>query len=196
MSKRTRWGFCLIAGLILSLTACEVIGETPSPAAPQNEEVLGLPTRTVKPIVSFTPRFTATPIPSITFTPSNTPNPTDTSLPPTLTLTPSPTVTPTIGGVIISNENVNLREGPGFDYNVALSVAPGTELGVLSLQTDTRGFDWYEVSYVDEEGTPQRYWVRVNLVDTTKVDLLDGWNAPLVPGQPAQVVVDVESGPK
>jgi hypothetical protein len=89
--------------------------------------------------------------------------------------------------VIISNENVNLREGPGFDHNVALSVSPGTELGVLSLQTDARGFDWYEVSYVDEEGTPQRYWVRINLVDTNfdAVAQASSGATPPAPGTPS-----------
>ena len=42
----------------------------PDSTAPTVEggEVASLPTRTVKPIVSFTPRFTATPLPSATFT--------------------------------------------------------------------------------------------------------------------------------
>jgi HlyD family secretion protein len=51
----------------------------------------------------------------------------------------------------------------------------------------------------DAEFTPKQVETkseRVNLVYTTKVDLLDGWKSPLVPGQPAQVTVDVESGPK
>jgi HlyD family secretion protein len=47
----------------------------------------------------------------------------------------------------------------------------------------------------DAEFTPKAVETRgerVNLVYTTKVDLLDGWNAPLVPGQPAEVVIDLE----
>jgi hypothetical protein len=127
---------------------------------------MGLPTRTVKPIVSFTPRFTATPIPSITPTPSQTSEPTETQPPATLTDTPQPTATPTVTGVIQSSENVNLRDGPGFDRNIVLSVPPGTEIGILSVQTDNRGFDWYKVSYAPDEGPPQTYWVRANLVVT------------------------------
>ena len=49
----------------------------------------------------------------------------------------------------------------------------------------------------DAEFTPKAVETRnerVNLVYTTKVDLLDGWNAPLVPGQPAEVTVHVGSG--
>ena len=37
---------------------------------------------------------------------------------------------------------------------------------------------------------------RVNLVYSTKVDLVAGWKDPLVPGQPADVAVDTESGPR
>ncbi|MEX0878238.1 MAG: efflux RND transporter periplasmic adaptor subunit [Thermoanaerobaculia bacterium] len=47
----------------------------------------------------------------------------------------------------------------------------------------------------DAEFTPKAVETRserVNLVYTTKVDLLDGWEAPLVPGQPAEVIVNVE----
>jgi HlyD family secretion protein len=32
---------------------------------------------------------------------------------------------------------------------------------------------------------------RVNLVYSTKVDLVEGWKEPLVPGQPADIVVEV-----
>ena len=49
----------------------------------------------------------------------------------------------------------------------------------------------------DAEFTPKAVETRnerVNLVYTTKVDLLDGWGAPLVPGQPAEVTVHVGSG--
>ena len=35
---------------------------------------------------------------------------------------------------------------------------------------------------------------RVNLVYSTKVDLVAGWKEPLVPGQPADVAVDTASG--
>lgn len=51
----------------------------------------------------------------------------------------------------------------------------------------------------DAEFTPKQVETkseRVNLVYTAKVDLLDGWKAPLVPGQPAEVLVDVESRSK
>jgi multidrug resistance efflux pump len=49
----------------------------------------------------------------------------------------------------------------------------------------------------DAEFTPKAVETRserVNLVYTTKVDLLEGWDAPLVPGQPAEVTVNVAEG--
>ncbi len=51
----------------------------------------------------------------------------------------------------------------------------------------------------DAEFTPKAVETRterVNLVYSTKVDLLGGWKDPLVPGQPADVVVDTESAPQ
>lgn len=51
----------------------------------------------------------------------------------------------------------------------------------------------------DAEFTPKAVETkseRVNLVFSTKVDLVGGWKDPLVPGQPADVAVDTESGPR
>lgn len=61
MQTRKWWRLILLACLIPLVAACEA-GETqtPSPQSP-GEVALSQPTRTVKPIVSFTPRFTATP---------------------------------------------------------------------------------------------------------------------------------------
>lgn len=166
MRKHLGWVFLLILAVILLLTACEETPTETPPSAAQTGLLGGQPTRTVKPIVSFTPRFTATSIPSETPIPSTTPLPTATPIPPTVTATPTPTSTPTIAGVIQANENVNLRTGPGFDYDIAVSVPPGTDLGVLRLKTDERGYDWYEVAYTSDEGEVQRLWARTNLVDT------------------------------
>lgn len=173
MTKRSRWSLWLLIGSILLLAACdEVSNEAPSPAGSENDAVLSVPTRTLGPIVSFTPRFTATPIPSITFTPSNTPTPTRTTIPPTQTTTPSPTPTATVSGVIRSTENVNLREGPSTEYDIVLSVPPGTELGVLGIQTDARNREWYKVALVSDEGEIQYYWVFATLVETEFQDVV------------------------
>jgi multidrug resistance efflux pump len=49
----------------------------------------------------------------------------------------------------------------------------------------------------DAEFTPKAVETkaeRVNLVYSAKVDLLQGWDAPLVPGQPAEVTISVDGG--
>lgn len=44
--------------------------------------------------------------------------------------------------------NVNLRTGPGLDYEIVGSVEPDTELEYLDrVSTDERGVDWYLVEY-------------------------------------------------
>jgi len=159
----------LLIGLLIvliTLASCdEVQTGTPSPSGADDSAVLSLPTRTLGPIVSFTPRFTATPIPSATLTPSDTPTPTQTSVPATLTATPTLTPTPTVQGVIRSNENVNLRSGPGQNYAIIASVPPGTPLGVLGIQVDSQGREWYKVAYSDE-GDVQNLWIFASLVET------------------------------
>ncbi len=50
----------------------------------------------------------------------------------------------------------------------------------------------------DAEFTPKPVETRnerVNLVYSTKVDLVEGWKEPLVPGQPADIVVEVDGAP-
>lgn len=186
MRKHLRWSLGILTGwlLLLSLTACDqVVTETPSPHS-QNDAVLSVPTRTLGPIVSFTPRFTATPVPSITFTPSHTPSPTLTTVPPTVTSTPTPTLTPTISGVIRSVENVNLREGPGTTYDIVEIAPPGTDLGVLGIQTDAQDNVWYKIALTDEDGDIQTAWVIASLVDTDFEDII-GQEATPPPDTPA-----------
>jgi hypothetical protein len=176
----------LLIGFMLLIAACdEVETTTPSPSGAQNDAILSQPTRTLGPIVSFTPRFTATPIPSITLTPSDTPTPTLTSIPATPTPTPTLTPTPTVQGVIRSTENVNLRSGPSLNYPVVVSVPPGTELGVLGIQTDSQNREWYKVAYLDD-GEVEYLWIFANLVETDFKEIV-GLVAPppLQPQTPA-----------
>lgn len=167
MNYRTRWMIVLLA-LIVAFAAAACEGTNPDSAAPteQNGEVVSLPTRTVKPIVSFTPRFTATPLPSMTFTPSATPRATDTPAPPTATPTEVPSPTPTAAGEIRSTQNVNLREGPGLNAAIAQTVPSGTEVGVIGMQSDAEGRLWYKVALTEESGEPQLLWVLARLVQT------------------------------
>jgi uncharacterized protein YraI len=166
MEKHLRRSFWLIIlALIPLLAACDDVTVTPTPSANQGP-VAAVPTRTLGPIVSFTPRFTATPIPSATFTPSMTPTPTITTVPPTRTLTPTSTVTPTVEGRVSSGENVNLREGPGTDYAIVASVPPGSTLGVLGLQADSHGREWFKVAYTESDGEVLLAWIASSLITT------------------------------
>lgn len=164
MRTRSWWAVFLLLWVVLA--ACETV-DTETPAVSQGGAALGQPTRTVKPIVSFTPRFTATPIPSQTPLPSNTPIPSATLIQPSATPTATLTVTPTVEGIIQAETNVNMRSDPSFSAPVVQSLRPGTLLGVLGQHTDAQGYGWYDVSYLDEDGTEKRGWVRDNLVDTT-----------------------------
>ena len=176
--------FWLLIVLLLGLVACDEVPSDAPATSPQSEAILRPPTRTVKPIVSFTPRFTATPFPSATHTPSVTSTITSTEVPPTLTTTPSPTLTPTIEGVIQSTENVNLRSGPGVDYDIVVSASPGTELGVLNRQIGDDGGVWYEVAYETETGDILNLWVSADLVRTDFDELINRPPATTDPNAP------------
>lgn len=109
----------LAAGL---LAACSV---------GSGEEQAAIPTNTLAPIVSRTPRFTATPIISRTPLPTFTPIPTETPIPPTPSDTPVPTATPPIVGIVNSLETVNVREGPGTEFDAVEALVPGTGVNIL-----------------------------------------------------------------
>ena len=172
MHRRLRWLVVLSMGLLVLLASgCdELRPQESSPSAPAEAAQISAPTRTLGPIVSYTPRFTATPVPSITPTPSDTPIasetpivPTDTPQPPT----PTPSLTPTVTGIIRSSQTVNLREGPGTSYPVVANVRPGTEVGVVGLQTDARGGEWYKVAYDSGDGETLLAWVLGSLLNTS-----------------------------
>lgn len=165
MKYRKRWMMALLM-LVVSLAAAACEEATPDTTAPtvQNGEVAGLPTRTVKPIVSFTPRFTATPLPSLTFTPSPSPRATETLRPPTATPTDVPSPTPTVEGEIRSTQNVNLRVGPGMNSAIARTVPSGTSVGVIGMQNDAEGRLWYKVALSSEDSEDELLWVLARLV--------------------------------
>lgn len=167
MNTRKRWMMAaLMLVVALLAAACQEAGPDSTAPTVEGGEVASLPTRTVKPIVSFTPRFTATPLPSATFTPSPTPRATDTPLPPTATPTVAPSPTPTVEGEIRSTQNVNLRVGPGLNNAIARTVPSGTTVGVIGMQNDSEGRLWYKVALSDDDGEEELLWVLARLVQT------------------------------
>ena len=179
MRPNAGWMVLLLLPALLALAGCQqATPAEPSPVTSGDTAALQVPTRTLAPIVSFTPRFTATPLPSATFTPSVTPSVTATAIPPTRTPTVTPTVTPTAAGVIRSTENVNLRSGPGTDYDIVLSVRPGTEVGVVGMQADSRGRLWYKVALSEPGGEVRYLWALGALVNTEFTALPDSAETP------------------
>lgn len=140
--------FLLLMAIPVLLAACQ---------PPQPERIAELPTATLMPILSETPRLTATPVPSRTPLPTFTFTPTETAIPPTPTNTPSPTLTPTVVGIVQSIQRVNVREGPGVEYDSFTSLAPGT--GVQIIGRNAEG-DWLNIRMEDNtEG-----WIAARLI--------------------------------
>lgn len=134
--------------MVICLAAC----------ATQTEQAAA-PTATLLPILSQTPRYTATQVPTRTAIPTFTETPSETPIPPspTLSLTPSPT--PPITGIIQSLQSVNVREGPGVTYREIDALTPGTGVVVLF-----QNGEWYNIRYEDRDGEVKEGWAFANLV--------------------------------
>ena len=145
--RRPRWPLMLAALTVAPLIAAGCSGQSaPTPA-----------TATLAPIVSLTPRSTATLVPSVTAPPTLTLTPSTTPSPAPPTLTPSPTSTPPVLGSVASANDVNMREGPNVSFPALSALRPGT--GVTVLATDEAG-GWYNVRLDDgSEG-----WISATLV--------------------------------
>jgi rubrerythrin len=105
---------------------------------------------------TYTPTVTEAPTltPTITHTPklTDTPKPTETSIP-TATLTPTPQP---IGVATVKGDTVNVRAGPGTNYDVVTKVSKGDKLSVYARNDDG---GWLQVS-VDAG-----QWIAADLVE-------------------------------
>lgn len=138
----------LLVMTTVAVSACDGLGGV---------EVVQAPTATLLPVNSEIPNpmaspvLTQSPFPTFTATPSYTP------LPPSATYTPLPTATPTVSGVIQSQQRVNIRSGPGVDYEMFQSLAPGEAVQVIGQNVDGT---WYNIRMDDgEEG-----WIASSLL--------------------------------
>ena len=121
------------------------------------QELLLAPTAT--PLPSETPlpptatrTATATAAPTETATATATPTATATA-----TATATPTATPTVFGVVSSRRRANIRRGPGTNFGIIDSLAPGSGLQVLGANDAD---DWYRVLLADgDEG-----WISQSLL--------------------------------
>lgn len=100
-----------------------------------------------------TPLPSDTPPPTATYTVTATARPTETATAthsatatPTATVTATSTVTPTVYGVVSSARRANVRRGPGTNYGIIVSLAPGSGLQILGVNNDD---DWYRVLLED-----------------------------------------------
>ncbi len=140
----------LISLLIAALLLASCAGDDPA-------AVVSLPTATLAPIVSHTPRSTATPFPSNATAPTETYTPSATVIPPTPSDTPTPTVTPPIRGSVNSLQSINVRSGPGVTFETIEALRPATRLQVLGQNTDG---SWLNIRMEDgREG-----WVSASLI--------------------------------
>ncbi len=127
------------------------------------------PTETPLPTATNSPTATMIPTETPTHTPTNTPSatssPTNTH---TLTLSPTPTITPTLTPsltatpdklvAVVDTEGLNVRNGPGENYDVIAFVEQGSELPVVG--TSRENF-WLLVQY---QGTSTG-WVYTEFVN-------------------------------
>jgi len=160
----------LIALLAISL-GCSVSSLLVRAPTPQPT-----PTRTLRPTFTPTPSETGgqgdketrgqeeglplSPSPPllVTDTPTLEPTPTDTPLPPTPTPIP-PTPTPEPAFVIVLQDKVNVRSGPGTGYPVVGQVARNTRLEIVA--RNPQG-DWWQVCCYQG----QQVWIVARLVQT------------------------------
>ena len=127
------------------LSACSLDSLLAPTATPLPSDTPLPPTATSTSTATATPTETATATPSPTVTP-------------TATATATPTATPTVFGVVRSQRRANVRRGPGTDYGIIDSLAPGSGVQILGTNEED---DWYRVLLADgDEG-----WISQSLLD-------------------------------
>lgn len=141
----------VLLSVAIAFAAC-----TPAPA----EEVVQIPaTATFQPIPSLTPLVTATPEPSRTPLPTFTFTPTQTAIPPTATLSETPTLTPTVFGIVNATQAINVRQGPGTEYDILTALPAGEGVQIIGQNGDG---SWFNIRLGDgREGWIASSFIRV-----------------------------------
>jgi hypothetical protein len=141
--------FAVLASLLLA-TGCTQLGPKATPVPP---------TKTPKPTFTPTPAVTPTPLVLPTATkppatptavPTNMPVPSPTPVPPTATPTPVP------APKFTANQDVNVRRGPGTNYQLLGGISRGQSFEITGRNNAS---DWLQFTY---NGQPA--WVFTNLV--------------------------------
>ena len=85
---------------------------------------------------------------------------------PTATVTATPTATPTVFGIVSSARRANVRRGPGTNYGIIASLAPGSGVQVLGVNDED---NWYRVLL--ESGGEG--WISQPLLDIDEAETTD-----------------------
>ncbi len=160
----------VLALLLLAAAGCTQLGPQATPVPP---------TKTPKPTFTATPPFTPTPmiLPTATKPPATaTPvAPTNTPVPPP-TVVP-PTNTPVPAARFSTSQAVNVRNGPGVNYNLLGQLGTGQAFEITG---KNNAGDWLQFTY---NGQPA--WVSASLVnvsgDTSSVKIAQNIPAPPAP---------------
>ncbi len=163
--------------ILLLSTAIAFAACTPAPA----EEVVQVPaTATFQPIPSLTPRVTATPEPTRTPLPTFTFTPTETAIPPTATLSETPTMTPTVFGIVNATQAINVRQGPGTEFDILTALPAGEGVQIIGQNGDGSWFNirledgregWIASRFIRVEPSPTPFPTRTPSPDLTSVAL-------------------------
>ena len=160
--------FCAIAITVFLLAACaDSTAPTATPLALSGAVAQTAPAAQANQPLPVT--ATSTPEPTPISTPKTEPTPTSTPPPPTPTptevgtATPSPTVEVTPGAVVRGDQNINLRKGPGSNYDGLGQIAPGALMEVVAT-AEMNGQTWYQVKLADG----RLGWVRKDLVEANE----------------------------
>lgn len=137
ISFKLRMLFALMA-VAVALAGCSLEALLPATAT-------STPTITPTYTLSATATATLSPTATATFTATITPTATATA-----SATATPTATPTVYGVVSAQGRINVRAGPGTQFDVMGSLAP--ESGVQVIGANDEG-DWYQIRREDgDEG--------------------------------------------
>ena len=135
--------------------------------------------------------------PTVTLEPSPTPEPSATSVSiadmpePTATSTPEPTDTPEVNQppiVTAGDSDINMRSGPGIDYDIVGTLSAGKSLEIVGRNFDS---SWWQVSAPDG-----LCWVSADVVTSSNVDdTVPVVEAPPVPVQPEPTEIPPQPTP-
>jgi hypothetical protein len=156
--KFSRRGFLRGAVITAEAAVAGVVAGCGGPAA--QETAVDTPTATTVPTNTPTPTSTPTEAPTATSTLEPTATWTKT---PTRTPTRTPTKTPTPQPMaIVDTETLNVRGGPGTDYDILGVVNKGDELVIVGRLADN---SWYQIDYKRQKG-----WIFGGLVIAENAD--------------------------